>query len=43
MTFITWNNFDLKTIVKAEAKKKECENKGMILIHQSSNSLTYKN
>lgn len=39
--YITWNNFDLASIKKAEKLKTKLENNGWELIHQSSNCLTY--
>lgn len=42
MIYVTWNRFDLESIKKAEKKKAMAENKGYTLVHQTSNSLTYK-
>jgi hypothetical protein len=40
--YITWNNFCIKSINKAEKQKFKLECNGYTLIHESLNCLTYK-
>ena len=39
---VTWNNFEIASISKAERKKARLENAGYTLISETRNSLTYK-
>ncbi len=42
MEYVTWNNYNLDSIRKAELRKSTLESKGYTLIHEAVNCLTYK-
>ena len=42
MKYVTWNQFDIESILAAERKKQSLESMGWTLIHQTVGCLTYR-